>query len=176
MKYVKIPRDRIAVLVGNDGETKEAIEEHGVELDVDSETGDVAIRSDDAVVELDAQSVVRAIGRGFSPEHALHLFKDDYYFELLDMRDYVGKKGKDVQRIAGRVIGKNGRSRRIIEELTGAFVSVYGTTVGLIGQPRGLDVALEAVRMLLNGANHATVYGFLEKEKKRMKLEEFGLR
>lgn len=176
MKYVKIPRDRIAVLVGNDGETKEAIESHGVALDIDSQTGDIAIRSDDAVVELDAQSVVRAIGRGFSPEHALHLFRDDYYFELLDMRDYVGKKGKDVNRIAGRVIGKNGRSRRIIEELSGVFLSVYGTTVGIIGQSRGLDVALEAVRMLLNGANHSSVYSFLEKEKRRMKLEEFGLR
>lgn len=176
MKYVKIPRDRIAVLVGNDGETKEKIEGYGVELDVDSETGDVSIRSSDAVVELDAQSVVRAIGRGFSPEHALHLFKDDYYFELLDMRDYVGKKGKDVHRIAGRVIGKNGRSRRIIEEHAGVFLSVYGTTVGLIGRSRGLDAALEAVGMLLNGANHSTVYHFLEKEKKRMKLEEFGLR
>jgi ribosomal RNA assembly protein len=176
MKYVKIPRDRIAVLVGNDGETKEAIEAHDVTLDVDSETGEVAIRSDDAVVELDAQSVVRAIGRGFSPEHALHLFGDDYYFELLDMRDYVGKKSKDVHRIAGRVIGKNGRSRRVIEDLAGVYLSVYGTTVGIIGQPRGLDVALEAVRMLLNGADHSTVFHFLEKEKKRMKLEEFGLR
>ena len=176
MKHVKIPRDRIAVLVGNEGETKTAIESHGVTLDIDSETGDVSIRSDDAVVELDAQSVVRAIGRGFSPDHALHLFKDDYYFELLDMRDYVGKKGKDVHRIAGRIIGKNGRSRRIIEELAGVYLSVYGTTVGIIGQPRGLDVALQAVRMLLNGSNHSTVYHFLEKEKKRMKLEEFGLR
>lgn len=176
MKYVKIPRDRIAVLVGNDGETKEAIEEHGVDLDIDSQTGDVAIRSDDAVVELDAQSVVRAIGRGFSPQHALRLFKEDYYFELLDMRDYVGKKSKDVHRIAGRVIGKNGRSRRIIEDLADVFLSVYGTTVGIIGQPRSLDAAMEAVRMLLNGANHSTVYHFLEQERKRMKLEEFGLR
>ncbi len=176
MKYVKIPRDRIAVLVGNNGETKEAIEEHGVQLDIDSETGDIAIRSDNAVVELDAQSVVRAIGRGFSPEHALRLFGEDYYFELLDMRDYVGKKSKDVHRIAGRVIGKNGRSRRIIEDLADVFLSVYGTTVGIIGQPRSLDAALEAVRMLLNGANHSTVYHFLEQERKRMKLEEFGLR
>lgn len=176
MRYVKIPKDRVAVLVGAEGSVKKDIESHGVTLDIDSQTGDVAIAGDDALAELDAEQVVRAIGRGFSPPHAFRLFRENHYFELLDMRDFVGKKSKDVHRIAGRVIGKNGKTRMAIEEATGVHLSVYGTTVGIIGDARGLDAAIQAVEMLLNGANHATVYRFLQREKQRIKLEEFGLR
>lgn len=176
MKFVKIPLERVAVLVGKDGEAKKKIEEHGVKIHVDSKTGDVTIRSDNAVAEFDAQNVVKAIGRGFSPQHAMLLFDENHYFELMDMRDYVGKKTRNIHRIAGRIIGKGGKTREAIEDATDTKISVYGTTVGVIGTVGGMDVAMKAVEMLLNGSNHSTVYHFLEKERKRMKLEEFGLR
>ena len=41
MRYVKIPRDRIAVLIGKDGKTKEMLEGHGIKITVDSSTGEV---------------------------------------------------------------------------------------------------------------------------------------
>jgi len=176
MKFVKIPLDRVAVLIGKDGEIKKMIEERGVKLRVDSKTGDVTITSDDAVAEFDAHNVVKAIGRGFSPQHAMLLFDENYYFELMDIRDYVGKKTRGVHRVAGRIIGKDGKMREAIEYATDAKISVYGTTVGIIGKVGGMDVAMRAVEMLLKGSNHSTVYHFLEKERKRMKLEEFGLR
>jgi len=175
MKYIRIPMERIAVLIGKNGEVKEKIEEHGVKLEIDSATGDVKIEAEDAVREMEAENVVRAIARGFSPEKALLLFNEDYYFELLDMRDWVGKKKEHVKRIAGRIIGKEGKTRRIIEEITGAFVSVYGHTVAIIGKIDELQMAKQAIEMLLEGANHSTVYKFLEKEKRKRKLQEFGL-
>jgi len=112
MRYVKIPQERVAVLVGTDGKVKQQIEKHGVKLDIDSKIGDVIIQSEDSLAELDAECVVKAIGRGFSPEHAFRLFSDSQYFELLDMRNFAGKKAKDVHRLAGRVIGKNGSCHR----------------------------------------------------------------
>ncbi|KAA0004561.1 MAG: RNA-processing protein [Thermoplasmata archaeon] len=176
MRFVKIPAERVAVLIGKNGEVKKSIEEQGVELNIDSKSGDVSIKSDDAVKELDAQNVVKAIGRGFSPQNAMLLFRDDHYFELIDMRDYVGKRAKHIHRVAGRIIGKGGKTRAAIEHATGAKISVYGTTVGVIGKVDGIDVAMKAIEMLLSGSNHSTVYHFLEKERERMKLEEFGLR
>lgn len=175
MRYVKIPVERVAVLIGKDGETKEMIESYGVKLTIDSKTGDVKIEGEDSLKELDAENVIRAIGRGFSPDKAILLFKDDYYFELLDMRDWVGKKREHVKRIAGRVIGKNGKTRRIIEEETGAYISIYGHTVGIIGKIEELDLARKAIEMLLEGANHSTVYRFIEREKRKRKMEEFGI-
>ncbi len=175
MRYVKIPMERIAVLIGKNGEVKEEIEKHGVQLEIDSATGDVKIVAEDSLKEMEAENVVRAIGRGFSPEKAILLFNEDYYFELLDMRDWVGKKKEHVKRIAGRIIGKEGKTRRIIEETTGAYISVYGHTVGIIGRIDELQMAKQAIEMLLEGANHHTVYRFLEKERRRRKLQEFGL-
>jgi len=176
MRYVKIPNERVAVLVGKNGNVKQQIEQHGVILDIDSKIGDVIISSEDSLAELDAERVVKAIGRGFSPEHAFRLFSESQYFELLDMRNFAGKKAKDVHRIAGRVIGKNGRTREIIEESLGVNISIFGTTVAIIGDGRSVDAAVKAVEMLLNGANHASAYRLIQKERRRIKLDELGFR
>ncbi|HHF55292.1 MAG TPA: RNA-processing protein [Thermoplasmatales archaeon] len=175
MRYVRIPMERIAVLIGKNGEVKEKIEQYGVKLEIDSSTGDVKIEGEDSLREMEAENVVRAIARGFSPDKALLLFNDEYYFELLDMRDWVGKKKEHVKRIAGRIIGKEGKARRLIEEMTGAYISVYGHTVAIIGRIDELQMAKQAIEMLLEGANHSTVYRFLEKERQKKKLQEFGL-
>jgi ribosomal RNA assembly protein len=175
MRYVKIPMDRIPVLVGTDGEVKDQIEREGVTLAIDSKTGDVRIYADSSLKELNAENVVRLVGRGFSPEHALLLMNEDYYFTLYDLRDWVGKKPHQIRRVAGRIIGRNGKSRRVIEDLTDTHISVYGHTVGIIGRIGELQAAQQAIEMLLEGSAHPSVYRFLEKNRKRRKMEEFGL-
>ncbi|MEM2935169.1 MAG: KH domain-containing protein [Candidatus Thermoplasmatota archaeon] len=172
MKYVKIPVDRVGVLIGKNGETKSGIESYGLKLEINSSIGEVKIESEDKIKEMEAENVVVAIGRGFSPEKAILLFNEDYYLEIVDIRDWVGKKENHIKRLAGRVIGKNGRAREIIEELSGAYVSVYGHTIGIIGKIENLQIAKKAVEMLLEGANHSTVYRFLEEENRRRKMME----
>jgi len=172
MKYVKIPVDRVGVLIGKNGETKSNIESYGLKLEVNSSIGEVKIESEDKIKEMEAENVVVAIGRGFSPEKAILLFNEDYYLEIIDIRDWVGKKENHIRRLAGRVIGKNGRAREIIEELSGAYVSIYGHTIGIIGKIENLQIAKKAVEMLLEGANHSTVYRFLEEENRRRKMME----
>lgn len=172
MRYVKIPMERVAVLIGKNGEVKEKIESYGVELEIDSSSGEVKIKSDDSLKELEGENVVRAIGRGISPEKAMLLFNDEYYFELIDIRDWVGKKPSHIRRVAGRIIGKDGKTRKIIEETTGAYVSVQGHTVAIIGKIDEIKTAKEAIEKLLEGANHTTVYHFLEKERRKKKFEK----
>jgi len=46
MQHVKVPQDRIGVLIGEGGETMREIESRAeVRLDIDSESGSVAIES-----------------------------------------------------------------------------------------------------------------------------------
>jgi ribosomal RNA assembly protein len=154
--YLKIPIDRVGVLIGNKGTTKKRIEESfGVVLDVESKSGSVEIilkpESRDVSVIFTVRNIVRAIGRGFSPRRAMTLAKEDYDIHVLDLRDYVGESKNSVARVKGRIIGKNGRSRTLLEELTETQISVYGHTVSLIGDIEGLEVSREAILMLSKG-------------------------
>jgi len=36
----------------------------------------------------------------------------------------------------------------------------------------GMEVAKKAIEMLLEGANHSTVYRYLEREKKKLRMKE----
>jgi ribosomal RNA assembly protein len=179
--YIKIPGDRIGALVGPDGTVKNVIERRlSVDLQVDSETGTVQITvppaAEDPTVLFRAKEVVTAIGRGFAPEHAFRLLDDDeIMFELMDLRETVGRSPSDLKRLKGRVIGKEGKTRRIIEELSEANISVYGHTISIIGYPDQSAIAREAVRMLIRGSLHGTVYRFLHKKRRELKKQRLQL-
>jgi rRNA processing protein Krr1/Pno1 len=52
---------------------------------------------------------------------------------IIDLRLIFGRSESDIKRIKGRIIGTEGKTRKLIEELTEADVVVYGHTVGIIG-------------------------------------------
>jgi len=171
MQHVTIPQDRIGVLIGDGGETMREIESKAeVRLDVDSENGKVAIEQvGDPVLGLKGPNIVKAIGRGFSPEAALRLLEDDMMmFELVDI-EAATRNDADLRRQKGRLIGEDGRTRELMEELTGASVVVYGTTLGIIGQPREVEAVRTAAEMLLDGSPHGRVYSFLEDKRDELK-------
>ena len=175
---VKIPRDRIGVLIGKEGETKAKVESMtGATISVDSEEGDVTVdssKAQDPSVLLSVMDFVVAVGRGFSPERAMLVLDDDWYLQVMDIRDYVGKRSNHVARMRARVIGTKGKTRRLIEELSGAYISVYGNTVALIGDLVQLDVARRALDMLLTGSEHSAVYRFLESKRAEVKIDGMG--
>ena len=162
LEEFSIPKDRVAVIIGPNGGTKKNIEkETKTKVNVDSQNGDVTIEAEDAVLVMKAASIVRAIGRGFSPEHAMKLVDDDYYFELINLNDILGKNWKAIQAKKGRVIGREGVIREKIEQDTRCFISVYGKTIGIIGKTENMEKAIHAVTMLIQGAEHATVLNYL---------------
>ena len=179
--FVRIPKERVGVLIGPDGKVKQNIEEKlKVTLQIDSEQGDVTIvLNEDAVdpsVLFRARDVVTAIGRGFSPEHAFRLIRDeDAVFDSIDLRTVFGRSESDIKRVKGRIIGLNGKTRRIIEELTSANVVVYGHTVGIIGTFEQADAARSAVQMLIEGSQHHSVYKFLANKRRELKKQMLEL-
>ena len=179
--FVRIPRERIGVLVGADGKVKSYIEEKlGVKLEVESDSGGVtAVLNDEATdpsLLFRAKDVVTAIGRGFTPEDALRLIREeDAIFDLVDLRDTFGRSESDIKRVKGRIIGMNGKTRRLIEELTNADVVVYGHTVGIIGTFEQANIARNAVQMLIDGSQHHTVYRFLQRKRSQLKKQMLEL-
>jgi len=172
-EFVRIPEVRIAALIGKQGATKKEIEAKSkTRIEVDSDSGDVSIEGEDAVKAHKARQVVAAIGRGFAPEKALLLLKDDYYFTIMRLKEMFGKSEKSLTHKKGRVIGKDGRVREKIEGETNCHVSIFGNTVAIIGKEKEVEKAEEAVKMLLGGAEIKTVEHFLGEEEKP---EEFDI-
>ena len=173
---LKIPKDRIAVLIGTKGEMKRRIEEEtSSNLSIDSKEGDVRITGDDSLGLFSAREIVKAIGRGFSPEVALQILKSDYAFEILNIADYVGKSDKTARRLKSRVIGTEGKTRTYIENTTETSLSVYGKTISIIGEAENVMLARRAIESLLAGATHASVYKWLERKRKELERQRaFG--
>jgi|YNPNPStandDraft_1061719.scaffolds.fasta_scaffold05333_1 ribosomal RNA assembly protein len=173
MRYLRIPKERIGVLIGRQGETKKTIEDIGnVVLEIDSQDGEVIIddtRCKDPVLCLKTEDVIRAIGRGFSPENAMKLFNDETELFIFDIHEYVGKSENHVSRVKSRVIGRGGKTRRTIERLTTASISIYGHTVSVIVEYEYMDITKKAIDMLITGSKHSKVYNFIEREMKKLR-------
>lgn len=169
MYELRIPKERIAVLIGKDGETKKQLEQDmHAHLDIDSEEGFVRITGDDSLSLYTAREVIKAIARGFNPELARLLMRGDYVFALIDVTDFASKSKKSFERLRGRIIGSEGKSRKAIEQMTETYLSVYGKTVGIIGESENVEIARVAVENLLEGSPHSSVYRWLEKKGKEL--------
>jgi ribosomal RNA assembly protein len=167
---LKIPKERIAVLIGTKGDIKKELEENtDTNINVDSEEGDVTIIGEDPLKVYTANEVVKAIARGFNPNIAQLLLKQDYSFILLDLSEIC--KQSEIKRVKGRVIGKEGRSRENIERLTECNISVYGKTIGIIGRNNMAIMAKDAIESLIRGKPHSKVYAALERQRREMKIE-----
>ncbi len=179
--FVKIPKDRIGALIGPEGRVKEHIEKQlKLQMEIDSETGDVTLtlapNADDPSALFRAKEVITAIGRGFAPDRALKLIRDEEaLLEVIDLREIFGRSLSELERVKGRIIGQEGKTRRTIEELTDAEISVYGHTVSIIADAEEMDIAREAVQMLLQGKLHSTVYRFLHKKRRDLKRKKLEL-
>ncbi|MHA2161549.1 MAG: KH domain-containing protein, partial [Candidatus Thorarchaeota archaeon] len=78
---VRVPAERVGVIVGRNGRVKRRVEElTNAKIEVSSE-GVVTITSpeetEDPVLAWKARDMIRAIARGFSPNRALTLIDED---------------------------------------------------------------------------------------------------
>lgn len=163
---MRVPRDRVGVLVGRQGKIKRRIEsETQTSLDIDSKEGIVIISADDGMKIYVAKEIIRAISRGFNPDLAILLLKPDYALEVISLHD-IARNKNDQARMKGRVIGEGGKARSVIENLTGAYVVIYGKTIAVLGEIGQVTAARRAVEMLISGSPHRNVYKWLERQKK----------
>jgi ribosomal RNA assembly protein len=171
VEYVKIPKDRVGVLIGEEGTTKRMLEKRcEVKLDI-THDGSVTITSpeEDGLREWKALDVVKAIGRGFNPRFAVAILKEDCVLSIIDLYDIFSRKESDINRVKARVIGEHGKAWQTIELLTNTKMSVYGRTIALIGLEDDVELATRAIDMIIRGSSHPNVYRFLEREGSKRK-------
>jgi ribosomal RNA assembly protein len=158
-EIIRVGHNRLPVLIGPNGSVKREIQRRTkTKIDIDSHLGEVTISSDQSFFEVyTAKNIISAIARGFSPENAYYLLKEDYNLEIVSLEDYVKNTKQRHTQIKGRVIGREGRIKKLIETKFHCILSVYGKTVAIIGNEDRIKDAREAVEQILAGAKHSTV-------------------
>ena len=178
-KLIRIPEDRIGVLIGKSGKIKSKIEKTcSVKLAVDSKNGEVKVFSDVADEKFQtfkALEIVTAIGRGFSPQKAVRLLKGENTLHVINLREFGAKSPEQMERIKGRIIGDGGKARVNMENLSNTNITVYGKTVSVIGEPTQLKLAIDAIESLLSGSMHGHVYKKIESARRQQKFARLQL-
>ena len=167
MQVVKIPTERVSSLCGKDNSSLEMLMRICKVTIIPDPDGEIEIEGE-AVDEFFAKDVVKAIGRGFDPNTALKLLKDNYVLKIINLREFVHSRDS-ISRIKSRIIGTEGKTKKIIEADAECDLSIYGHTVGIISTLETIDLAVSAVVKLIEGANHSGVYSYLEKARRRLK-------
>ncbi len=158
---VRIPHDRIGILVGPKGETKRRLERaFGVKIRVDSSTGDVTIRGEDGYAVWKATKAVKGIARGMNIDTVLELEEDDKDLEVINL-GHLLPNDRAIVRYKARIIGTHGAVKKTIEQKTGTKIVVHGKTVTILGKPENIYNAKRAIEMILEGAQINTVYKYL---------------
>ena len=170
---MRIPKNRIGVVIGVGGIIRRQLEESTkTRIIVDSETGEVEIyateSTNDPLQIWVARDIVKAIGRGFSPDRANKLLDDSYYLEIISLRDHIPDRMNVIKRVKSRIIGKSGRTRELIEEYTQSHISISGKTISILGKYIPLGIAKEAILRLIQGERHTNIYRFLESRRREL--------
>ena len=163
------------MLIGKGGETRRMLEEAcGATLEIDSKSGEVMADwgegSVDPIVRMKVPDVIVAIGRGLAPKRAVQLIQDEVFLKMYDIREWVGKQPNQTRRMRSRLIGRNGRIRSLIEEISRCELAIYGSTVLVIGDEDGIALAAPAIEGILRGSEHSTILHGLEQDRKRQRL------
>jgi arCOG04150 universal archaeal KH domain protein len=163
VREVRIPQERVGNLIGEDGENLERIEDR-TETGLDVEDDNLARVEGSGLGAMDAQRIVKAVGRGFGIDEAIKLARQDYTLHVMDVGDYASTQNS-VERLKGRVIGRDGDAKRHIEKEADVEMSVYGSTVSVIGEARKIEVVIQVVESLLNGSSHSTAYKVFDRNR-----------
>lgn len=133
---------------------------------------DIEISGDDkdGYSEYLASKALEAIDMGLSPDTALQLKNEEWMFEKIDIKDSV--KQSRVLTVKGRIIGKDGKAKKSLENLTGCEIEIYGHYVGILGRASDVIVAVNAIIKLIQGSPHSKVYAYLERSQEARQLRE----
>jgi ribosomal RNA assembly protein len=162
IQQIVIPEERAKIL--KKGKLIKRIEEF-VDAKIRLKDNEVVIDCKDVFIGLRLRDVFRAFGRGFDIGTALNLLDEEYFLEMIEVKEYSGKSRKRQVILKGRVIGRKGKMKKMIEKLADVKIAIYGKTISVIGKWKNLQIAKKAIEMLLEGAMHSTVYKFLERQK-----------
>lgn len=160
MEKLVIEKEKVGIIIGKKGATKKLLEQ---ELDIKltiSKHGEITIGGD-AMKTFLSIIVLQAMCLGFSVDKALQLKNPDYVFEIIDVKNFAKTKVR-VKEVKGRLIGRQGRVKKTIENLGNVLLCISETKIGIIGKTEDVLMTKDAIQSLLRGAQQARIFKWLE--------------
>lgn len=117
--------------------------------------------------------VIDALNFGFPFKQAILLKEEDMVFEILNIKDYTNRK--KLENVRSRIIGKQGKTLKTLEQLTKCFLEVRENKIGIIGDAEQIENAQRAIISLIKGSKQSNVYSYLEKHQTQP-VHDLGLR
>lgn len=159
MQQLYIPSKRIGLLKKNKSIIK-AVEKQ-CDCKVTIGPDDIVEINGEALGEFNAKNILQAFGRGFDIESACKLTDMDYYFTSIDL-DSLSPSEKRKKQIKSRIIGREGRTKKYIEQVSGAKISIFGDTASFLGTIDEVNEAETAVNTLIDGGSFRLAYARME--------------
>jgi ribosomal RNA assembly protein len=145
-------------------ETKKLKKELEAKLNVRLEIkGNYIVVDGSSLDEYDASRIFGAIGFGFSVRKALLLKGDEMIFKIVHIKSHTKRNLKDV---LSRIIGKKGKTKRTISEISGCEILIKDGEVGIIGDVESVEDTETAIINLIKGSKQSNTYRYLEKRNK----------
>ncbi len=153
----KIIAEKVIRIIKNKSNLEKEL---NVKLNISGKEITIVGESEDEYV---AERVIEAISFGFPISNALSIKKQEFLFEILNIKDYTNQK--DLERVRGRVIGKDGKALKTLSNLSECSIEILGNKLGIIGEAECVKNVEEACKALIKGTKHANVYSYLEKHR-----------
>lgn len=168
MQQLYMPHKRIRLIKDNRRILETVERQCGCKVTIGPD--DIIEVSGDAFSEFNAKNILHAFGRGFDMDIACKLNDMDYYFTSIDL-EQLAPSEKRKRQIKSRIIGREGRTKKYIEEVSGARISIYGNTASILGTINEINEAETAVNTLIDGGTHRLAYARMEAAHRKNKRQ-----
>ena len=118
------------------------------------------------IEEYEASLVLNAINFGFSTQKAISLKDENMIFRIISIKDFTRKK--NLKTVRARIIGKEGKTKKTIENISSCYLVIRDNDIGIIGSAESIDEIITAVTNLVRGTKQSNTYRYLEKMNRKI--------
>ncbi|TBU16285.1 putative RNA-binding protein [Ordospora colligata] len=145
---VMFPKYRIKYIEQTEKYIVKALEKKKISCTIDFERNVISVLTNantrDPFIFIKAVNFVKLVGRGVRVEEAMKVLEDEYFCEVIDIKNLAGSE-KVFEKRRDRLIGPKEMTLEAIQKVTGCYVLVHGKTVSVVGSFRGVEEVKDIV-------------------------------